>query len=182
MTVTLIVSSAIYGLLTAGGNAFRREPEVADRQQNIRAAMDVISRDVFGAGAATAHLRAGLHAERPGRDLRRRPQQLRPGRHDGPRRGRGARRATTENTDVLEIVSTDEQCPQLGVCSTAAASPIPGVAGLFVTQESLPQCLNVPGLVLMAADTAFTLRPRTPRAAPRPAPRQERRRPTATSP
>ena len=52
MTVTLIVSSAIYGLLTAGGNAFRREPEVADRQQNIRAAMDFISRDTFTAGAA----------------------------------------------------------------------------------------------------------------------------------
>ena len=36
MTVTLIVSGAIYGLLTSGSSAFRREPEVADRQQNIR--------------------------------------------------------------------------------------------------------------------------------------------------
>ena len=52
MTVTLIVSGAIYGLLTSGGNAFRREPELADRQQNIRTAMDLVSRDVFNAGAA----------------------------------------------------------------------------------------------------------------------------------
>ena len=52
MTVTLIVSGAIYGLLTSGSNAFRREPELADRQQNIRVAMDLISRDVFNAGAA----------------------------------------------------------------------------------------------------------------------------------
>src|SRR5512139_3594729 len=52
MTITLIVSAAIYGLLTSGSNAFRREPEVADRQQNIRVAMDLIARDVFNAGAA----------------------------------------------------------------------------------------------------------------------------------
>jgi prepilin-type N-terminal cleavage/methylation domain-containing protein len=52
LTVTLIVSGAIYGLLTSGSAAFRREPELADRQQNIRVAMDVIARDVFNAGAA----------------------------------------------------------------------------------------------------------------------------------
>jgi len=52
MTVTLIVSGAMYGRLTSGSNAFRREPEIADRQQNIRAAMDLIARDVFSAGAA----------------------------------------------------------------------------------------------------------------------------------
>src|SRR5512136_2665399 len=52
MTVTLIVSGAIYGLLTSGSNAFRREPELADRQQNIRIAMDLLTRDVFNAGSA----------------------------------------------------------------------------------------------------------------------------------
>ena len=52
LTVTLIVSGAIYGLLTSGSAAFRREPELADRQQNIRVAMDVLARDVFNAGAA----------------------------------------------------------------------------------------------------------------------------------
>jgi type II secretory pathway pseudopilin PulG len=51
MVMTLIVSGAIFGLLTGGQNAFRREPELTDRQQNIRIAMDLIKRDVAGAGA-----------------------------------------------------------------------------------------------------------------------------------
>jgi prepilin-type N-terminal cleavage/methylation domain-containing protein len=50
MTITLIVSGAIYGLLAGGQNAFRREPELTERQQNIRTAMDVIMRDVANAG------------------------------------------------------------------------------------------------------------------------------------
>lgn len=50
MTITLIVSGAIYGLLASGQNAFRREPELTERQQNIRLAMDMIMRDTAGAG------------------------------------------------------------------------------------------------------------------------------------
>jgi prepilin-type N-terminal cleavage/methylation domain-containing protein len=50
MTITLIVSGAIYGLLAGGQNAFRREPELTDRQQNIRLAMSVIMRDIANAG------------------------------------------------------------------------------------------------------------------------------------
>jgi prepilin-type N-terminal cleavage/methylation domain-containing protein len=51
MTITLIVSGAIYGLMTAGQNAFRREPELAERQQNIRLAMDLMVRDIANAGS-----------------------------------------------------------------------------------------------------------------------------------
>lgn len=51
MAITLIVSGAIFGLLAGGQNAFRREPEKADRQQNIRVAMDVILRDIANAGS-----------------------------------------------------------------------------------------------------------------------------------
>jgi hypothetical protein len=51
MAVTLIVSGAIYGLLAGGQSAFRREPELSDRQQNIRVAMDVILRDIANAGS-----------------------------------------------------------------------------------------------------------------------------------
>jgi prepilin-type N-terminal cleavage/methylation domain-containing protein len=51
MTITLIVSGAIYGLMTAGQNAFRREPELAERQQNIRLAMDLMTRDIANAGS-----------------------------------------------------------------------------------------------------------------------------------
>lgn len=50
MTVTMIVSGAIYGLLAKGNNAFRREPEMAARQQSIRVAMDLIMRDIGNAG------------------------------------------------------------------------------------------------------------------------------------
>ena len=125
MTVTLIVSSAIYGLLAAGGNAFSREPEVADRQQNIRAAMDLITRDVYGAGAALQHLLAGVHPQRPRRASA--PAASTAAVRSAPwdRLPPWLRAGDDEDTDVLEIVSTDEQCPQLGVCSTAAASPIP---------------------------------------------------------
>jgi type II secretory pathway pseudopilin PulG len=51
MLVTMIVSSAIYALMAGGQNAFRREPELSDRQQNIRVAMDLIMRDIGNAGA-----------------------------------------------------------------------------------------------------------------------------------
>jgi len=51
MLITLIVSGAIYGLLASGQNAFRKEPLLTERQQNIRAAMDVIQADVATAGS-----------------------------------------------------------------------------------------------------------------------------------
>jgi Tfp pilus assembly protein PilW len=51
MVMTVIVTGAIFALLTGGQNAFRREPEFTDRQQNIRVAMDMIMRDVAAAGA-----------------------------------------------------------------------------------------------------------------------------------
>ena len=51
MAVTLVITGAVYGLMSGGQNAFRREPELTDRQQNIRVAMDVIMRDVANAGA-----------------------------------------------------------------------------------------------------------------------------------
>ncbi len=50
LVVTLIISGAVYQLLTSGQTAFRREPEMADRQQNARMAMDVISKDIYQAG------------------------------------------------------------------------------------------------------------------------------------
>jgi len=50
MTITLIISGAIYGLLSTGQSAFRREPELTDRQQNARIAMNLIMRDIANAG------------------------------------------------------------------------------------------------------------------------------------
>lgn len=51
LVVTLIVTGAIYGLLAGGQSAFRREPELADRQQQVRVAMDLIMKDVGNAGS-----------------------------------------------------------------------------------------------------------------------------------
>ena len=51
MVVTLMITGAVYGLLAGGENAFRREPELSDRQQNIRVAMDMIMRDIGTAGS-----------------------------------------------------------------------------------------------------------------------------------
>lgn len=50
IAVTLVVTGAVYGLLAGGQNAFTREPELTDRQQNIRLAMDIITRDIASAG------------------------------------------------------------------------------------------------------------------------------------
>jgi prepilin-type N-terminal cleavage/methylation domain-containing protein len=51
MTITLVISGAVYGLMAGGQTAFRREPEQADRQQNVRVAMDLIMRDIANAGS-----------------------------------------------------------------------------------------------------------------------------------
>jgi prepilin-type N-terminal cleavage/methylation domain-containing protein len=51
MVVTLVITGAVYGLIAGGQNAFRREPELAERQQNIRMAMDLIMKDIGNAGS-----------------------------------------------------------------------------------------------------------------------------------
>jgi prepilin-type N-terminal cleavage/methylation domain-containing protein len=51
MTITLVISGAVYGLMAGGQTAFRREPELSERQQNARVAMDLILRDVANTGS-----------------------------------------------------------------------------------------------------------------------------------
>lgn len=51
VAVTLVVTGAVYGLIAGGNNAFRREPELAERQQNARMAMDLIIRDAQTTGS-----------------------------------------------------------------------------------------------------------------------------------
>jgi prepilin-type N-terminal cleavage/methylation domain-containing protein len=163
MTVTLIVSGAIYGLLTSGSNAFRREPEVADRQQNIRVAMDLVSRDVFNAGAALpTFAQVFSRADPVGGDCTDAEGMngcgvtgtLGPDAANDRAPGDGG--DPSENTDVLELVSIDEQCPLQTVCTAASLG---GAAGLFVTKESVPACLPLPGLVLLADESAFSVQP-----------------------
>ena len=166
MTVTLIVSAAIYGLLTSGSNAFRREPELAERQQNIRAAMDAISRDVFNAGAALpryaqvfsrADPTGGGCAGATGVNGCGVMGTL--GAAAAGSRAPGDSGDPSENTDVLEIVSAEEQCPAQSVCSK---DPTAGNSGQFVTRQQLPACFTLPGLALLTDNTSFTVQPALP--------------------
>ena len=164
MTVTLIVSGAIYGLLTSGSNAFRREPEVADRQQNIRLAMDLVARDVFAAGAGLptftqVFTRDETAAGGPcagGTGLNGCGVLGMLGPTAAAARADGDGGDPSENTDVLEIVTTDEECPVLSVCSQGTLA---GNAGGFVLREAVPACLGVPGPVLLTDNNSFAIQP-----------------------
>jgi hypothetical protein len=162
MTVTLIVSGAIYGLLTSGSTAFRREPEMADRQQSIRVAMDLITRDVFNAGAAlptfsqvftiadpTGACTAGLNGCGVEGSM-------------GPAAAaaRASGNGDSTATDVLEIVTTEETCPERTMCSRNTDDskfPLPGSAGPYVIREAVPGCIAVPGLVMLTDGPQFTV-------------------------
>lgn len=147
MTITLIVSGAIYGLLTAGNNAFRREPEVADRQQNIRVAMDLIARDVYNAGASLPPFgQVFTVADSTGGECAAGLNGCGVPGSMGP-----------DATDVLEMVAADERCPVQTICNDV----VPTTATDVVTREGVPQCMALPGLALITDNTSFVLRPAT---------------------
>jgi prepilin-type N-terminal cleavage/methylation domain-containing protein len=121
MLVTLIVSGAIYGLLASGQGAFRREPELADRQQNIRVAMDLIQKDLENAGAAMASFTQVFTDNMNG---------IGPNRPDGTA------------TDYLELRGNDGECPTLSTCKDAGVN--------LGTTDTLPACFQLPALVYVA--------------------------------
>src|SRR5437773_2228289 len=143
MLITLIVSGAIFGLLSSGHSAFRREPELSDRQQSIRLAMDVISRDVVNAGAnmpafvqvftvtdappGGPTLNGNLGATTPW------PGSLGP--PAAATRGGGD---PSTNADVLEVLAVDDQCPSHTV--NVGGAPGPGVSGAYTTYEPPANC------------------------------------------
>ena len=53
LTITLIVMSSVFSLLTKGQRSFEREPEIAELQQNARAGLDAVARDLTTAGYRT---------------------------------------------------------------------------------------------------------------------------------
>jgi prepilin-type N-terminal cleavage/methylation domain-containing protein len=124
MMVTLVVSGAIFGLLTAGQSAFRREPELADRQQNIRVAMDMITRDIVGVGSGLATDVQAFTITDPG------PTPL-----NNPPVAQGSEPSVLipgERADFLQMVGNDGSCPTLHVCKTVGVN--------IDTQEALPAC------------------------------------------
>jgi prepilin-type N-terminal cleavage/methylation domain-containing protein len=53
LTITLIVMSSVFSLLMKGQRSFEREPEIAELQQNARASLDAVARDLTTAGYRT---------------------------------------------------------------------------------------------------------------------------------
>jgi prepilin-type N-terminal cleavage/methylation domain-containing protein len=178
MVVTLVVSGAIFGLLSAGGNAFRREPEVADRQQNIRIAMDSIARDIENAGSGMPLVsQVFTHTDTPGTApgatgsgspyLNGQGQQGVLGAAGQALRGSppaGTLADGSDNTDVLEILIADAACPVYRTCLPVAPD---GSAAAAATRELIPSggcllspaSLNTRGLVLLTDNRLFTIQP-----------------------
>jgi prepilin-type N-terminal cleavage/methylation domain-containing protein len=128
MLVTLIVSGAVFGLITAGQGAFRREPELTDRQQNIRVAMDLIQRDLLTAGSGLPTAAPFARVFTPGLDGAGPigPSSARPAPYNG-------------NSDFLEMLGADTECPEVPV-DAVSADPV------ITTLVDLPQgCYRGPG-------------------------------------
>jgi prepilin-type N-terminal cleavage/methylation domain-containing protein len=167
LTVTLIVSGAIYGLLTSGSAAFRREPELADRQQNIRVAMDLVARDVFNAGAALPTFsQVFTLVDDPGGSCTGAQGLNGCGSAGALGGGAAATRAPGDggdpstNADVLQLLTTDETCPHQSVCAAPGGPPgTVGLAGTYASREQTPACLPLPGLVLVANNDFFSIQP-----------------------
>jgi type II secretory pathway pseudopilin PulG len=122
MTVTMIISGAVFQLMTASQNAFRKEPAVADRQQNIRMAIDLISQDVFGAGFGLPPFAQAFRDNLDG---------------VGPTGSGGAA------TDEIELVASSD-CGYVQVCDLNGTQ--------LTTFETLQECYNLPSMVILAND------------------------------
>ncbi len=167
MVVTLIVTGAIYGLLASGQSAFRREPEVADRQQNIRIAMDLIARDIAAAGAGMPPVSMVFsQSDNPG-GL---PPVLNGAGPQGVLGAAGvaARGDVNDNSDFLEMVGAEESCPVFTTCAGA----LDGTANTISVLELIPNpgCL-IPGVaptrrgfVMVTDNNRFFIAPAQPGA------------------
>jgi len=131
MVVTLIITGAVFQLVSAGNTAFRKEPAMADRQQNIRMALDLISQDLFQAGYGMPSFAQtftnNLNAF-------------------GPMGSGGVK------TDELEIFRASE-CPPLDVCPLNS-DPSKSI----VTKQTFSSCYQMPAIVIMGNDTEWDLR------------------------
>ena len=124
MAVTLLVTGAVYGLMAGGNNAFRREPELTDRQQNARVAMDMIQRDISNAGVNMGPLFQTFSRSLNGANTL-----------VGP----GGQRA-----DHLEVFGNDGTCPD---APTVPTNPTNG-ANINV-RGGVPDCYSEEALVLV---------------------------------
>lgn len=126
VVVTLIISGAVYGVVAGGNTGFRREPELSDRQQNIRVAMSLIQTDVLAAGRA---MPAFAQTFTDGLD------------------GVGPVGPSGQKADELEIFTSGD-CPSLSVCDYHAGSSV-------TTMEPLGSCYGFPNLVILANEAEW---------------------------
>jgi prepilin-type N-terminal cleavage/methylation domain-containing protein len=122
MTVTLIITGAVFQLVSAGQTAFRKEPALADRQQNIRTGVDLIARDLYRAGYGLPEFAQVFTRSLDG---------------VGPAGSGG------EDTDILELVAASD-CPTLEVCDIAGTQ--------LTTKAELGACYGLPSMVFLAND------------------------------
>jgi prepilin-type N-terminal cleavage/methylation domain-containing protein len=137
MVVTLVVTGAVYGLIAGGQTAFRREPEMAERQQNIRMAMDLIMKDISNAGSGlpvfAQVFTAGLDAIGP----------------QGP---------DNQNTDELEMITNSESRNTEPTCRTPG-TPNQADIRLMRDMTVLNPPLQLPVVVIpFTANGQWTLR------------------------
>ncbi|HEX9188528.1 MAG TPA: prepilin-type N-terminal cleavage/methylation domain-containing protein [Vicinamibacteria bacterium] len=131
MTATLIITGAVFQLVTAGQTAFRKEPALAERQQNIRVALDVISHDLYRAGYGTPTF-AQVFTD--GLD------------------GAGAAGSSGQASDILELY-TSAECGPVPVCD------VPGNGSVSMTLVTeISGCYKLPGLVLVADEEKWAMR------------------------
>jgi prepilin-type N-terminal cleavage/methylation domain-containing protein len=122
LVATLIISGAVVQLVGAGKGAFRREPEISDRQQNIRMAMAMIQQDVQAAGLG---LPAFAQAFTDGLN------------NLGPQVPTAASGTKTDELEILTLTA----CPILTICKATGTN--------VDTWEELPQCYGFPTLVAL---------------------------------
>jgi len=132
MTVTLIVVGAVYQLVTAGNNAFRREPEVSDRQQNIRIGLDLMAQDAYKAGSGMPRFAQVFTRALDG------VGPLGPGGND---------------SDEFELISISD-CGAEAVCRSDGVN--------VVTMAPLSSCYTFPVSVLLACETPTAASPDCP--------------------
>jgi prepilin-type N-terminal cleavage/methylation domain-containing protein len=147
MVVTMIIAGAIYGMMAVGQNAMRREPELVDRQDNIRMAMNLIERDLAGAGMAqgtwqqvfSQNLDGASSVVGPGGALLTGGLST-----NGHFNGSAAQAA---KPDFLEFVAHSGTCPDVAVdCSGNGNSPCTNGSNLNL-KAPLPACYGTDALV-----------------------------------
>jgi prepilin-type N-terminal cleavage/methylation domain-containing protein len=123
MVATMVIAGAVFKLMTAGNSAFRREPELSDRQQNIRLAMDIIARDIYKAGSGFPQF---AQAFTDGLDA---VGDMGPG---------------GDSTDELELFRASE-CDSKSVCDSDGSN--------ITTKQTFSSCEKFPGLVIVGCET-----------------------------